>query len=388
MPLGRLVPTLLLLAAGLAACGDDGAAVAASRATTPATAVPASASPIATEAPTPPPAPTAEASPTSTAAPATPTPTPPGSATTATDSDERLCEAVPETTTVVKPLPPWSADSERFLEVEFVRSDSSQPQAKTNTVTPTTVRVEEALDDGWQLLWESVPTLFDGLAIPRVARLQLEQFQRDLPLQRVAYRIDNDRIWLGVDNGAEIRKTNDQTLDAFKTLYEAGDEMWEVVASNQQFFEQLPDENYALIFAQETQLLHALEGIELGIDDVLEAPDELPNPFGGAPLPAWATIQILDLVDSDGCVSIQLRVDLDAPQALHSMMESISQAFATPMDEEGLAAAAAEIEIESVVVGQYDVGSGFFRRVTETRQVSDGSVRLRETTIITDVTLD
>lgn len=56
------------------------------------------------------------------------------------------------------------------------------------------------------------------------------------------------------------------------------------------------------------------------------------------------------------------------------------------MSEDQLGVAAESFEIESLIVGQYDYASGYFRSITATQRLSDGLMERVDTKIIVDIT--
>jgi hypothetical protein len=164
----------------------------------------------------------------------------------------------------------------------------------------------------------------------------------------------------------------------------------ESIADLRAYVTGLSDADVSFLYGQHQQLLHVFEGLELRVDEVLELQGGLPNPFGGPDLPAKVTLELVELVDADGCVAVEMRTVPDAEQALPIIMESARTSFggAELTDEERQRdeAMAAEFRIETVATGQYDVATGSFVRVASTQRVSGGGEERVETVTITDVT--
>ncbi len=301
------------------------------------------------------------------------------------ESGAVFCAAAPESTDSVVALPPWSDGVERAIELQIGREDSRQQISTGLSRTPVQLTTEESADGGWSFLWAAEPTLVDDLAIPPQLLDQAAPLLAEVPQQLIRYRLSENRTWLGVDNPEEIRQAALDTVDILGNILPT-----EVPALEQtrQLFATMPDENLGQIFSEEPQLLHSLEGLELAVDEVLEFRDLLPNALGGEPFPATTTIEVVDLIDGDGCVAIRMRVVPDSEDFVPILMETLRQSFPATTTEEELGTALNSFEIENLIVGQYDYGSGFFRRITATQRFSDGTQERVDTKIITDVTGD
>ncbi len=303
-------------------------------------------------------------------------------------SETALCTAAPESTTFVVTLPPWSDGAQRTLEVQSGRQDTSGGFPPDLILTPVHLTVEASADDGWRFLWDAGPTLLDDLRTPQLALDQLTPLLAEVPRERIRYRLSEDRVWLEVDNPDEIRQAALDTLDLISPWLSTMDPATfstDSVAQARELFATMPDEDLAQLFSQRPQLLHELEGIEIAVDAAYKFSGLLPNPFGGGPFPATTTIEVVDLIDEDSCVAIEMSVVPDPEDFARIAAETLRQTLAT---EEELRATTDAFELETLVVGQYDHGSGFFRRLTATERVSFESEEIIETTIITDVTED
>lgn len=286
------------------------------------------------------------------------------------------CSPLPDSTTTVSMLPPWGDGVTRSLELQIGREDSRQPTSAGLSLTPVQVRSTAIDDDVTELTWEAEASVLDGLGLSADDLDALGE----IPPQRFEYRLGSDRLWLGADNTEEIRATALTTIDL---LADSFDE--QTLQQVRALYESMPDENLAQLFTEEPRLFHSLEGIALTIGTAAEAPELLPNALGGDPFPAITTVEIVDLVDGDGCVSIELRTVLDRDETDRILADTLEARFpdSSAADLESIMVG---FEIENLVVAQYDAGSGFFRTVTGTQRTSDGSTERVDTKIITDVT--
>jgi hypothetical protein len=305
------------------------------------------------------------------------------------DTPEPTCTPAPEGTTVVDPRPDWDQVDERRLTHQRLRVDSRSTGPEVSGVTPARLSVVDADATGWELVWESERTIAEALELPPELVAQAVDLIDEVPQQRVSYRLDRaSRRWLGVTNAEELRADVETT---FGFLADSGQFAAGTLDDMSSAFAAMPDEGLALVFAQSMQAFHALEGVELEVGQPVEGPNESPNPVGGSPFPARSTVEITELIDVDGCVSIELRTEIDGEQALPLIMSSVRQLFPeleadTEQDQAELDALARSFDLEHLIVGQYDPGTGFFHRVTATRRIDNGVDHQANTIIITDVT--
>ncbi len=300
------------------------------------------------------------------------------------DSPSALCEPAPEATASVIAEPPWAPGVERDIEIQVGRENTSREVPTGLSRTPVQLTVEDSIDGGWSFLWATEPTLLDDLDAPEAVLEQADRLLDEAPRQLIRYRLSNDRVWLGVDNPDELRESVVAATSLLTELVgndRASREAFEVLT-------RLPDENLEQLFAQEPQLLHFLEGFEVSVGEVVEFRDFIPNALGGEPFPATTTIKIADLVDSDGCVAIEVRTITDPEAFVDIMMQTLKETFPAATTDDELESAATSFAVENLNVGQYDYESGFFRRVTSTQRISDGQEERIDTRIVLDVTED
>ncbi len=291
---------------------------------------------------------------------------------------EIVCEPAPLTTSSIVPWPPWSSGGARQLELRTRRDDSGQPTIDGAAVTPVLLEFSPVESGGWSFLWQAQPTLLGDLGLSPQVLDAVSQLVAAVPPQRIRYRLDPNRYWLGVDNPDEVRDSILLTLDAL------GPFLGDSTEQTKAIFAEMSDEALGVVFAEEPALMHVLEGIEFIVGEVVSYPDQLPNAFGGRPFPATTSFEVVDLVDADGCISIQQLTRPDPEQFAEIMAESLADAFGSSDDD----AEQESLEIETRVIAQYDFGSGFFRRIQATRRINSGDEERLDTVIIVDVTDD
>ena len=302
----------------------------------------------------------------------------------ATNAEPFACTPAPEDLDRVDLTPPWSDVTERQLELRLRREDSRRDTPDGFSRTPVDLTIEQ-LDGELSFRWASRTTLFDGLDISATEERLLEPLIERAPRQVLEYRLDADRLWIGPDNPDELRENIDDTYDLLVGLG-AFDET--LVAEVRQFYAEMPDEQLALTFAQEPQIFHSFEGLELLVDERFEFPDLVPNAFGGEPFPATTSIWVDELIDEDGCVRVELQTTPDPESFTRILFETLRDAFGNEPDQAEADELGETFRIETTVVAQFDQGTGFFRSVSTTRFVTDGQEERVDTRSVLDVTQD
>ncbi len=296
-----------------------------------------------------------------------------------------LCTPAPAATTSVLPRPPWAEGVERDLELEFGRQDLLSDPAAGLSLTPARLTVEGGENSEWSFEWEAESTVTEALPLPPESLRQQEPLLAEIPLQRVRYRLGEYRQWLGIDNPDEIRQS---ALTGLDFVAEAMPAEQQLIEQSRQLFAGMNDEQLSVAFAGDPIVFHTLEGAELEVDGVIEFEDLLPNALGGEPIPSITTVRVAELIDDDGCVAIEMRMVPDPEQLIAIVVDTARATFGSELTEAELEAFAESLEVESVIGGQYDHGSGFFRRVASIQRVAIGFEERIDTRIITDVTPD
>ncbi len=294
------------------------------------------------------------------------------------------CSPVSPDQTRVVIVPPWTTGVTRELRIAQERSGAGEAASGAGA-SRVTVSVEAEHAEGWTLRWDADATVLDGLGLS-AAVLEEADRRDNLPRQQIRYRVGRSGMFEEVLNVDELRQAVDEALIALAAVAPGGGEG---LADSQALVAGLPDQALADIYTEDLRIFHGLEGLELEVGEQVELAEELPNPFGGPPVPAVTTIEILETVDRDGCVSIQARTLPDPDQFLDVMYESLVAAFPKTEVEPGSAELAALVEdvvLDNLLAAQLDPGTGYLRRIGARKVVGDRDQERIETVVLTDVT--
>lgn len=216
-------------------------------------------------------------------------------------------------------LPEWVPGDTHLYVIETGRRRPDVGFAGTAS-TRGVVEVVSRGADGVEFVWELGATDLTQIGIPSTIAAQFRDILDDLPEQRVAYRLDENRAFDEVTNRDEILDAMDQTFDVLIEFFA------EVEPSMVEAFEQsreLVDDDVAVLgAAEEVLLLHSFEGFELGVDERLVFDEPIPDLFGTDTLEAVSEIGIVELVDDDGCVLVEYR-QTPTPESFLAFIESI-----------------------------------------------------------------
>ncbi len=291
-------------------------------------------------------------------------------------SDEVSCTPAPDDLAEVSIRPSWQEGDVRDLELIVERTDPRLGDLGAST-TPVTLEVTSADDNGIGFQWSSDTTTLqlDGVNIPEG---MLDVI--DIPPPPVAYRLDRNRAWSGVDNVDENRE---HLLEVFETIQgwiPAKESEFDLVA----LVTTWPDEVIGNLVGENTQILHAFEGVDVEVGRRYTFDDALPNQLGGAVIPGRTTIEVTELQDADGCVVIEMRTTVES--------EAVGEVVGTTLDElsDGATEVPEEafdgIEFENVVTGRYDHELGSFRSVSAVQRITNGGAERVERRTVVDHT--
>ncbi len=272
--------------------------------------------------------------------------------------------------------PPWRAGEHRELAIGSATSSGrAREPAATLAVTVTALAIDGRRSS---LAWESTPTVLPDLVrLPGVGG-ELARLGEDVPVERVVYDVDGGGF-AGVRNVDEIRATASATFDL---LEDAAALDFHSSIRVRLTLDGLSDELLAELYAEGPRLYHRYDGIRLTAGDPVESAAVLPNPFGGEPLPATATIELTDLVDADGCTAVRETVTIVPGEARRAVAAALT-AGGTDADVDE---AVESFSVGRALVAQYDPGTGRLWRLSAAQLVEVHAERRYDTTVIEDVT--
>ncbi|MDA3038379.1 MAG: hypothetical protein O3C27_02415 [Actinomycetota bacterium] len=297
----------------------------------------------------------------------------------------QLCQPASDATTSVVVGPPWSDGVVRDLLFERSRRDSrTRDLERFVGVTPVRLTVAEAAGR-LSFSWESESTVFDESTFFRdMGAVEMIAVLDSLPPPSLRYSVSGER-GVEIENIEDLRAWPAKFLRSFASASSESERL-EQVEQVEQMYAAMPSEVIAERFADLPGLLHYLDGSEFRPGEVREVPDLVPNLLGGEPIPATTRHEVLDLIDDDGCVAIKVRTVPDTEAFTAVVLETLRQRLPGSLTEEDLRAELGRLEIELTTIAQFDVGSGFVRRVTSTQRIGSGSHIRIDTTVITDMT--
>lgn len=144
-------------------------------------------------------------------------------------------------------------------------------------------------------------------------------------------------------------------------------------------------------YLDDVERFHTFHMLFLGVDEVLTEPTSVANPFGGAPVSGVVDMRVLDVVDGDGCGSVEIAFRPDE-EGLASMLQDFVEGATEsgvemPADKmQELKAVMGEVSAVSTFVGQVDLTTGHLWRMTSIDLTAAGSGSRTDTIVLADVT--
>jgi hypothetical protein len=293
-----------------------------------------------------------------------------------------MCTPAPDDATSIVTGPDWIVGASRQLQMEDGRSGSGQSVGGL-TITPVVLDVLASEPSTVGLAWRAgrgAPiagtTTSDAAAISEVLA--------DLPTTDILYTLDGAGAFVGVENIEEQRAALIDTIDALADHGAIPDDVHERLRTA---YDQLGDQQIGQVVSEPMQLFHALDGLTLEVGERIELDDLVPNALGGEPFAAVTTIELVQMVDEDGCVAIERHTVPDPDHVSQMLLESIAEQGMLP-DQVSIEDGTDGLEVEMVIRAQYDYESGRLRQIRSTQRVSLGAEVSTRTLIIHDETDD
>lgn len=282
-------------------------------------------------------------------------------------SDERLrCTPLATESGVISIDPPWRTGEQRVYEIVSRIDYGGGLAAGLPDPSWAWLRVGAATDDGFEMAWDAVPpdvaltvSQFDGVALTPTSAHYEWGAAGDEPHVTNPFELG---LWLG--------DAIDSTRLGLPAVQSASFDQ------NVAHYETMSGNQLDHVFLAPATVLHSLEGIEVEVDEVLDVQRSFANGLTDVPLQIQSTVEIVELVDSSGCVTLRITGAPDVAEFATLMAD------AAGTDE----AVSGTFELEQVLVAQYDAGSGYIKSVTITDTVKGGGINVTETTTILDIT--
>jgi hypothetical protein len=254
--------------------------------------------------------------------------------------------------------------------LDFTRERQTTRVANISTRTPVTIRVLSTGPEGSELEWVAGDTQFSD---PQVA---------NNPIVAAALNaVRGLNLRLGFDaHGRFARLVNDE--EVLGKLQALADNLTAQVAA------MVPEAQRADLTAmmrqtmsptllrssatRDIEIYFALNGARLVVGEMVEVENEVPNPFGGDPLPATFRIR-LDSATAD--TASLTTTTVFGPDAIRAVTATVAQQAGQPIPSEALAkVASSQMTDEGKFV--FDRSRGVMREVVVDRRVmADGAVQ-------------
>ncbi|MEM9204445.1 MAG: hypothetical protein AAGC53_22620 [Actinomycetota bacterium] len=292
------------------------------------------------------------------------------------------CTPAPVGTTSIGTAVSWADGMERQLQLQLGRADSTRPSADALSLTPVELRVSGS-EGNWTFLWEAATPSFDEVGISSTMLARLGPALDALPHQRIEYRVDRDPYRIDVLNAPELRDNALRTIEILSAVFPNEESR----TAAEQLYNGASDDGIAALFFNEPLLFHALEDGFFSVGDPVVFDDVMPNSLGGDPFPALTSIGVAELIDDEGCVAVEITTVPDPELLFPILFQTVEAAFGDvdAQSDADIAMMAESFSIETRVTGQFDYGTGRFRRITSVTEIASGRDTRIDTTIITDV---
>jgi hypothetical protein len=231
----------------------------------------------------------------------------------AADEPKRLevrCTPAPGSPQELTFEPKFKPGDRRTVIVEKTRQTAAIPKGTTATSEAELSVVSGGPKKG-VLRWQTA-----GLNLPIVEGADpdlIKRYEEEAERVRYDYSTTADGAVGDLENPEEVRAGYNRALDIFADL----DPKAEHAANRVRPL--LQSESALRAGLSEPLVLHGLYGLELEPGKPFETPYELPNPLGGGPIEATATFELETVRDPDGCAVVNLAVEAD-PAALKEFL--------------------------------------------------------------------
>ena len=281
------------------------------------------------------------------------------------------CTPAPAGTRELAIEPKFRADDRRTVTIEKSREDSRRVEPLRAT-GEAKLRVLEGGPRKAVLRWET-----DAISLPIPENVEASDVERIKAVTEdiaIEYATDSAGQLATLRNIAELKRATGRVLDEMEKLdvklAAAVDALRPLLQS---------DQTLQATMTGDAALLHGAYGMRLEEGRPLDTPYELPNPFGGEPIPAEATFELKEIRDVSGCAVVELRVDPDVEAVEGILRELAERAGGPPPSESDLRG----YRLSSATRFIYDPGSGWIVRSEATRDISIKGISRKDRTVLT-----
>ena len=309
-----------------------------------------------------------------------------GAATTATTSLGTLCTPLPNAagTDEVSVVAHWKPGDFRDFTITRERTNSACPELDDASYrTDVQVKAVDVTETGTAMQWrQSGKGLFQsslsGAMGEHAARLidRLEDFT-------VAYSLDADGQFDEVTNREAIRGYLERMISLVRQAAGNGDERKSLDRAVEIMRPVMMADGFIdNAVAEHIITFHGPYGLTLSRAESHEIDDAFPNPFGGEPVPAKSSLDVLTPQDPRGCVRLR-RVIVAKPGALAAITDGLAETAG--LDAAGrakLRESAKDLNLHGEIRWVMDPTTGWPVRIETTKTTGDGDTSMTDVTVI------
>ena len=280
------------------------------------------------------------------------------------------CTPASGTSKSVAVKPKWKIGDRRTVHIQKSLEDTER-DGSFHTSATAEVRVLDADKSGALLRWTSGPISLP--AAPALLGDDADEVAEAVDPLRIEYATDRDGIFSELANLSSLRTQVVAMLDAIAKETDKDEEVTALrrIAESKAFLE--------AAMVEDLGNLHFMYGVEVERGERVDTEYELPNPFGGDPVPSNASYTLTMLRDRDGCAVFDVTIDADSDAIARNLREGQEQL--TPGE------APDESDLEGLTLRHeltyaYDPGSGWIARADARKIFELGDERRTERTLI------
>lgn len=269
--------------------------------------------------------------------------------------------------------PKWKIGDRRTIDIQKSREDTEldEPIHVSGTAQ---LQVIDTGRKGSSLRWQSGPESLPA-SVLLLEETKGDEFRDKVDPLRIEYATDSDGAIEAVGNLSALRTQVSAMLDALAevTGKESEVENMRRVAESDAFLQ--------TAMVEDPAILHNVYGVVAERGETVRGPYELPNPFGGKPIPSTASYTLTTPRDRNGCAVLSVTVDADSDAIAEILADGIGQLAPGQAPDES--------EFENMTLRHemsfsYDPGSGWIARADVRKKVTlDERKRTDRTLMVT-----
>jgi|GEM_PF-5119108 len=227
----------------------------------------------------------------------------------------------PVTDSSTMTVPYWEKGDNQTYEIRKIKKEFKKGKLveKKEASYKMTITVLEQTDSSYTVEWQ-----YSDFKTKSEKKEAAELANQLLDGLRIVYKIDELGNFLEVVNHEEIiaylKKTNKELIHSMgktdKRAQKAYDQMNAMIQTKQ---------GVEIVVMKEIQLYHNIYGVELILGEVLQAPAEFQNGYGGEPFPGYLTAEMTDLDQEGMTCKVKMLQTMDTKEGSRIIRESLIQ---------------------------------------------------------------